>query len=215
MCQPRVYICPLLLEPPSHLPPYPSPPGCHRAPGWVNLNLMMKNSWEPAFWVFLQWSNLYLLERRKTKSLFFCMCTQSLCISRPYTQYQRHKGRFWLNSIGMILTFRSPHGNDLYIVLGWPKRSFGFFVASYSKPKWTFGPSDTFSNDLTVALSLWCHRRNLRCCDWCFLFPSTALNVCQIVPPVTGRLQLPEVTVSLREMGSGWSWSLDTRREIS
>ena len=91
----------------------------------------MKNSWEPAFWVFLQWSNLYLLERRKTKSLFFCMCTQSLCISRPYTQYQRHKGRFWLNSIGMILTFRSPHGNDLYIVLGWPKRSFGFFVASF------------------------------------------------------------------------------------
>ena len=32
MNQPSVYICALLLEPPSHLPPHPTPLGCHRAP---------------------------------------------------------------------------------------------------------------------------------------------------------------------------------------
>ena len=30
-----VYICPLPLEPPSHLPPHPTPLGCHRAPCWA------------------------------------------------------------------------------------------------------------------------------------------------------------------------------------
>ena len=32
---PQVYICPLPLEPPSHLPPCPTPLGCHRALGWA------------------------------------------------------------------------------------------------------------------------------------------------------------------------------------
>ena len=29
------YVCPLPLEAPSHLPPHPTPLGCHRAPVWV------------------------------------------------------------------------------------------------------------------------------------------------------------------------------------
>ena len=33
MNQPQIYVCPLAPEPPSHLPPHPSPPGCHRALG--------------------------------------------------------------------------------------------------------------------------------------------------------------------------------------
>ena len=35
MKQPRVYVCPLPLEPPSHLPPDTTPHGCHGAPGWA------------------------------------------------------------------------------------------------------------------------------------------------------------------------------------
>ena len=34
MDQPQVYICPFLLELPSHLPPRPTPLGCHRARGY-------------------------------------------------------------------------------------------------------------------------------------------------------------------------------------
>ena len=33
--QPQVYICPFLLEPPSHLPPNPTPLGWHRALNWT------------------------------------------------------------------------------------------------------------------------------------------------------------------------------------
>ena len=35
---PKVYICPLPLENPSHLPPYPTPLGCHRAPALSSLH---------------------------------------------------------------------------------------------------------------------------------------------------------------------------------
>ena len=35
MNQPQVHIGPLPLETPSHLPPHPSPLGCHRAVGWA------------------------------------------------------------------------------------------------------------------------------------------------------------------------------------
>ena len=31
-----LYICPLPLEPPSHIAPHPTPLGCHRAPGWAS-----------------------------------------------------------------------------------------------------------------------------------------------------------------------------------
>ena len=36
MNQPEVYIYPLPLEPPSHLPPHPTPLGWSRAPVWVS-----------------------------------------------------------------------------------------------------------------------------------------------------------------------------------
>ena len=35
MKQPQVNMCPLLLEPPSHLSPHPTALGCHRAPDWA------------------------------------------------------------------------------------------------------------------------------------------------------------------------------------
>ena len=36
MDQPQIYICPLPLEPASHLSPYPTPLDCHRALVWVS-----------------------------------------------------------------------------------------------------------------------------------------------------------------------------------
>ena len=39
MGQPQVYTCPLPLEPPSHLPPHPTPLGGHSAPGWAPCTL--------------------------------------------------------------------------------------------------------------------------------------------------------------------------------
>ena len=38
MKQPQVYTCPLSLEPPCHLPPHPTPLGCHRAPDLRSLS---------------------------------------------------------------------------------------------------------------------------------------------------------------------------------
>ena len=35
MNQPQIYTCPVPLEPPFHLPPHPTPLGCHRALIWV------------------------------------------------------------------------------------------------------------------------------------------------------------------------------------
>ena len=35
MNQPQVYTCPLSPEPPSHLSPHPTPPGCHGTRGWA------------------------------------------------------------------------------------------------------------------------------------------------------------------------------------
>ena len=35
--QPHIYIYPLPFEPPSHLPPHPTPLGSYRAPVWVSL----------------------------------------------------------------------------------------------------------------------------------------------------------------------------------
>ena len=37
MNQPKVYLCPPILEPSSHLLPYPTPLGCHRAPALGSL----------------------------------------------------------------------------------------------------------------------------------------------------------------------------------
>ena len=38
MNQSWVYVCPIPLEPPSHLPPHPTPLGCHRALGLSSLH---------------------------------------------------------------------------------------------------------------------------------------------------------------------------------
>ena len=38
MNQPWVSMCPLLLKPPSHLPPHPTPLRCHRAPDLSSLH---------------------------------------------------------------------------------------------------------------------------------------------------------------------------------
>ena len=45
MSQPEVYVCPLPPEPPSHLLPHPSPPGCHRAPGLSSLRHTANSHW--------------------------------------------------------------------------------------------------------------------------------------------------------------------------
>ena len=46
------YVCPLPIEPPSRLPPHPSPLGCHRAKWWcLKVNMSYK-------WISLQTSTL-------------------------------------------------------------------------------------------------------------------------------------------------------------
>ena len=42
-----VYMCPLPLKPPSHLPPHPSPLGCHRAPSLSSLSHKSNTHWLP------------------------------------------------------------------------------------------------------------------------------------------------------------------------
>ena len=45
MNQPQVYICPLLPEPPSHLPPHLTPIGCHRALALGFLHYTANSHW--------------------------------------------------------------------------------------------------------------------------------------------------------------------------
>ena len=45
--QPQVYMCPLPLEPPSHLPSHPTPLGCHRAPSVISLSNTANTHWLP------------------------------------------------------------------------------------------------------------------------------------------------------------------------
>jgi len=45
MNQPEVYISPLPLEPPSHLPPHPTPLGGHRAPALGSLYHTANSHW--------------------------------------------------------------------------------------------------------------------------------------------------------------------------
>ena len=42
---PQVHICSLSLEPPSHLPPLPTPLACHKAPGLSSLNCTANSHW--------------------------------------------------------------------------------------------------------------------------------------------------------------------------
>ena len=42
---PQVHICSLPLEPPSHLPPLPTPLACHKAPGLSSLNHTANSRW--------------------------------------------------------------------------------------------------------------------------------------------------------------------------
>ena len=62
MNQPQVHMCPLPLEPPSHLPPHPTPLGCYRALVWVPWNIQqiptgyLRNKHWP-FHIILQDSN--------------------------------------------------------------------------------------------------------------------------------------------------------------
>ena len=45
MHQSQAYLCPLPPEPPSHLPPHPIPPGCHRAPALGSLHHTSYSHW--------------------------------------------------------------------------------------------------------------------------------------------------------------------------
>ena len=45
MNQPQVFICPLHFEPPCHLPPHPTPLGCHRVPGLSSLYHTANSHW--------------------------------------------------------------------------------------------------------------------------------------------------------------------------
>ena len=45
MNQPQVYICPLPLEPPSLLPPPPTPASCHRVPGLSSCVMIANSHW--------------------------------------------------------------------------------------------------------------------------------------------------------------------------
>ena len=62
------YICPLPLEPPSHLPPHPTPLGYHRAPGWAS-------------WVIPQILTDYLFH------IQYCVCFHASLSNRPTVSF--------------------------------------------------------------------------------------------------------------------------------
>ena len=73
--QPQVYVCPLPLEPLSHLPTHPTPLGCHRA-----LLPVSFSKFPPAiYWTYGDVYSSVLLSQFKSVHKSHYRCDQSLC----------------------------------------------------------------------------------------------------------------------------------------
>ena len=61
MNRPQVYICPLPLESPSHLPPHHTPLGCHRAPTLGSLKYTANVHWPSVLHIVIYMFPCYCL----------------------------------------------------------------------------------------------------------------------------------------------------------
>ena len=131
MNQPKVYLCPPILEPSSHLLPYPTPLGCHRAPALGSLA------------VYFAYGNVYvsmLLYQFAPPSpsplcpqvCFLCLCLlccpadefirtilldPHICISIQYLFFS-----FWLASlyaIGSRFIYLIRTDSNVFLLYGW------------------------------------------------------------------------------------------------
>ena len=72
--QPQAYTFPVPLEPPSHLPPHPSPLGCHRAPVWTPCI----TQWSPTGYVLHKVMHMFQCYSLHTSHPFLPpLCSQS------------------------------------------------------------------------------------------------------------------------------------------
>ena len=119
MNQPKVHLCPPILEPSSHLLPYPTPLGCHRAPALGSLHHTANSHWLSILHMVMCMfpccslnSSLPLLPPLCPQVCFLCLCLlccpadkfistilldPHICISIQYLFFS-----FWLTSLYAI-----------------------------------------------------------------------------------------------------------------
>ena len=96
MNQLYVYICPLPLEPLSHLPPHPTPLGCHRAPGLISCVLQQIPILHLLMYMFQCYSPV-----RPTLSFPSCVTSCCLCLCLHCCPANRLICTIFLGSIHM------------------------------------------------------------------------------------------------------------------
>ena len=89
MNQPKVHLCPPILEPSSHLLPYPTPLGCHRAPALGSLHHTASSHWLSILHIVMCMfpccslnSSLPLLPPLCPQVCFLCLCVYSFPAGR-------------------------------------------------------------------------------------------------------------------------------------
>ena len=98
MNQPWAYICPLPPEPPSHFPPHPIPPGCHRAPALGSLRHISKSHWLSLLHMVMYMFQCYSL-KSSHPLLLLCPKVCSLCLCLLCCPACRTVGTIFLDSI--------------------------------------------------------------------------------------------------------------------
>ena len=101
MSQPQVYIYPLPLEPPSHLPPHLTPLGCHRAPGLSFLDHTTNSHWLSILHMVMYMFQCYSLNLSLLLLPTLCSQVSSLCLHLHCCLPNRFIGTFFLDSIVM------------------------------------------------------------------------------------------------------------------
>ena len=80
MNQPWVYICALPLKPPSHLPPHPTPLGCHRPLALGALCCTANSHWPSTLRMVMCMCQCYSLKSFHLLSPLSCVCKSVLCV---------------------------------------------------------------------------------------------------------------------------------------
>ena len=80
MNYPEVYICPLHLEPPSHLPPHPIPLGCHRALALGSMCHTANSNWLSILYTLMYMCQCYSLKSSLPLLPHMCPKACALCL---------------------------------------------------------------------------------------------------------------------------------------
>ena len=143
MNQPWIYILPLPLEPPSHLPPHPTPLGCHRALGliWIGTNhfICLGPFFNPSWLLFFKaWWVLSVQPRTQTWVTQRCAIVKNLPSWKcPFENYAKrgHKLKTYGHKVKTSELFNCVYlGQHLHsLLLKKYQNLWAMFIFSFSR----------------------------------------------------------------------------------